>query len=387
MAKKTSIKQTLRLLITPRFLIGVVVLCLFILINSFWLSYQHFVLSPLNFNQQSTLTINPGQTINALARKWQRQGVISHHLYLRTFIYLNPELSRIKTGEYAVTQDETITSLLTKLNQGVGIQYPFTIIEGMSSYEVLAKLKSTQFIQLDLNLEIDYSASEKARQDNQKMQTALAKKLGIIDSIKQLKAIDGIAKVDQNQLADTTAHIEGWFYPDTYYFTKNEKASRLLSRAVVKMQQVLLEEWHNRDMSLNLPYDSPYDVLIMASIIEKETGIHSERSKIAGVFTRRLHKKMPLGTDPTIIYGIGPSFNGDITFKDLRTKTPYNTRLNRGLTPTPIAMPSRASIHAALNPDDGESLYFVADGSGGHYFSKTLKEHNQAVQRYLKLKK
>ena len=147
------------------------------------------------------------------------------------------------------------------------------------------------------------------------------------------------------------------------------------------MQSVLQLEWQQR--ALGLPYDSAYQALIMASIIEKETGIASERDQIAGVFVRRLRKKMRLQTDPTIIYGIGPSFNGDITWRDKRTATAYNTYIIRGLPPTPIAMPSQASIYAALHPDAGNTLYFVADGTGGHYFSETYAEHQQAVKRML----
>jgi UPF0755 protein len=177
--------------------------------------------------------------------------------------------------------------------------------------------------------------------------------------------------------------IEGWLFPDTYFYSKGDSVTKLFKRAITKMQKVLAEEWQTK--AEGLPYKNPYEALIMASIIEKETGISGERNKIAGVFVRRLNRRMKLGTDPTVIYGIGPSFNGDITFKDLRTKTPYNTRIIKGLPPTPIAMPSRASINAALHPENGDSLYFVADGSGGHYFSKTLEEHNRAVRRYVAL--
>ena len=179
--------------------------------------------------------------------------------------------------------------------------------------------------------------------------------------------------------------VEGWLYPETYYYSKGDTAFSLVQRSVNQMQSVLAEEWANREQGL--PLKTPYEALVLASIVEKETGISSERERISGVFIRRLQKKMRLQTDPTVIYGIGENFNGDITWKDLKTPTPYNTRIIKGLPPTPIASPSRASIYATLHPAKEEVLYFVADGTGGHHFSKTLEEHNKAVRRWLKKSK
>jgi UPF0755 protein len=176
------------------------------------------------------------------------------------------------------------------------------------------------------------------------------------------------------------AHAEGWFFPDTYHFVRGTTDKDLLQRAYASMRSQLEEQWQQREEGL--PYRRPYEALIMASIIEKETGIPEEREQIAGVFVRRLQKGMRLQTDPTVIYGIGESYDGNIRLRDLRTDTPYNTYTRSGLPPTPIAMPGLAAIRAALHPAAGDSLYFVASGGGAHVFSSTLEQHNEAVIKY-----
>ncbi len=176
------------------------------------------------------------------------------------------------------------------------------------------------------------------------------------------------------------AHPEGRFFPDTYLFTSSETDLDLLRRAFERMEEVLAAEWQAK--AENLPYDSPYDALIMASIVERETGAVHEREEVAGVFVRRLEKGMRLQTDPTVIYGMGEKYQGRITRKDLRTHTDYNTYRIDGLPPTPIALPGREAIHAALNPAEGDTLYFVARGDGTHKFSKTLAEHQKAVRAF-----
>jgi UPF0755 protein len=192
--------------------------------------------------------------------------------------------------------------------------------------------------------------------------------------------IQGLSEVELlNLLGMDTGYLEGWFYPDTYAVPRGFSLSELLRRAHTRMQLVLAEEWTAR--AVGLPFDEPEDALILASIIEKETGLDSERAEIAGVFVRRLQLGMRLQTDPTVIYGIS-NFDGNLTRIHLRTPTPYNTYTNQGLPPTPIALPGREAIRAALQPNDGEALYFVARGDGSHQFSATLEEHEDAVRRY-----
>ena len=174
--------------------------------------------------------------------------------------------------------------------------------------------------------------------------------------------------------------LEGMFFPSTYFYSTQSSDLDILKRAYDTMQSVLDAHWQRRQP--DLPYENPYEALIMASIIEKETGQAAERKQIAGVFVRRLQKGMKLQTDPTVIYGLGEAFDGNLRRKDLRTDTPYNTYTRSGLPPTPIAMPGEASIEAALHPADGKALYFVAKGNGWHAFSATLREHNAAVRKY-----
>ncbi|MCW8871532.1 MAG: endolytic transglycosylase MltG, partial [Xanthomonadales bacterium] len=176
-------------------------------------------------------------------------------------------------------------------------------------------------------------------------------------------------------------HPEGWFLPETYQFTRGDSDLDILTRSHRAMRAELEQAWASRVE--DLPLNSPYELLILASIVEKETALDSERGQIAGVFVRRLKKGMKLQTDPTVIYGLGASFDGDIRKRDLQADTPYNTYTRHGLPPTPISMPGRASLQAAAQPADGETLFFVADGNGGHTFSVTLEEHQAAVNRLL----
>jgi UPF0755 protein len=183
-----------------------------------------------------------------------------------------------------------------------------------------------------------------------------------------------------NLLGYSGQHPEGMFFPDTYRFPKGTRDIEFLRRSYQVMQRHLTREWDQRDVGL--PLNSSYEALILASIIEKETGTGFERPLISGVFTQRLKKNMRLQTDPTIIYGLGEQFDGNIRFRDLRKDTPYNTYLRAGLTPTPIALPGLDAIRAALHPAKTDALYFVSKGDGSHHFSTTLEEHNAAVNRY-----
>ena len=331
------------LLKTKRLFFGTLTLLVFLTSYWFWLDYRDFVKQPIHFSDSArSLILAPGSGINSLAKQLQSKGLIKHRFYLKLLAKINPDFKKLKAGEYRLRASMTPEQLLKQLSLGQVIQYAFTIIEGQTAFEILNNLNAeTRLLPLKSLVPSELISDLK------------------IDSVK----------------------LEGWLFPETYYFTKGESALSVLKRAAKDMQQLLQIEWQRR--SPDLPYDSSYQALIMASIIEKETGIASERTQIAGVFVRRLKKKMRLQTDPTVIYGIGPGFNGDITRRDLKTPTAYNTYVIKGLPPTPIAMPSKASIYAALHPDAGQSLYFVADGSGGHYFSETLTEHQQAVKRML----
>ena len=257
---------------------------------------------------------------------------------------LKPELRDIKAGNYAVTSNMTAVDILQKLVAGDVISYQVTLVEGANIYEVLA---------------------------------ALAKNKDLVQTIDDKQ----VFAQDWHQLSFTgNDYPEGLFFADTYQFTKGDTDIDILKRAHERLNRVLEEEWAKR--ADGLPYEEPYEALIMASIIEKETAVPSERSQISGVFVRRLERGMLLQTDPTIIYGLLPDFDGNIRRRDIRNPHQWNTYVHKGLPPTPIAIVGRDAIHAAMNPADGETLYFVAKGDGSHYFSKTLAEHNRAVRKY-----
>ena len=250
----------------------------------------------------------------------------------------------IKAGEYRLAEKESPISLLSRFQMGKTIQYQITLVEGLTLKDFLHTLHNHRQIEATLT---------------------------VPENMADLH-IEGIDE----------PFLEGWFFPDTYQFSRGDSDKSILLRAYKKMQHVLMYEWDHR--TKDLPYNSPYEALIMASIVEKETGVAHEREEIAGVFVRRLNIGMRLQTDPTVIYGMDKNYHGNITRKDLKTPTAYNTYTIKGLPPTPIAMPGREAIHAALHPDSSDSLYFVARGDGTHYFSKTLEEHNRAVVKFQK---
>jgi len=252
----------------------------------------------------------------------------------------------IKVGEFELTGSLTPIDLLTKVTSNQVKEYKITFSEGISFKEVLAKIAQTPKL-------------------THTLQSGSAQPLPSLMAQLQLPEM----------------HPEGRFFPSTYRFPLGTTDLDLLKRAYHQMEAVLAAEWSQREDGL--PYKTPYEALIMASIIEKETGVASERQQIAGVFVRRLNKKMRLQTDPTVIYGLGDSYNGNLKRSHLKDKSnPYNTYAIKGLPPTPIAMPGQEAIYAALHPAAGSALYFVAKGDGTHYFSATLDEHNAAVKRY-----
>lgn len=294
--------------------------------------------------------IRQGQTLSQLAYTWQKQGWLPSARVLLLQAKVFDSAKSIKPGEYEIPADTTSLQLLNLLTQGSSKRYKISFIEGTRLTDVLAKLSQTP---------------------------------------KLVQDVQPLTSANVQRLLNTEKLAEGWIYPDTYVYQAGDSVSSILHQAHKRMQQVLEQEWTrylnkvSAGEAEKLPYRSAYEALIMASIVEKETGQVVERPEIAGVFIRRLHKNMRLETDPTVIYGLGESYKGNLRKKHLRDRSnPYNTYRNKGLPPTPIALAGREAINAALNPDDGSSLYFVAKGDGSHYFSASLAEHNRAVRKY-----
>ena len=308
----------------------------------FYLQYQKALNEPLVTEGDGIVTIKPGDTLTSLNRELTRRGIIHSDWVLPMYARLNPQAANIKAGDYRIDASASLPSLMNDITNGKVVVYNITVVEGKTFKDLRASLVQTAGIEHTLNDKTDAQ-------------------------IATLLGIDGSP--------------EGWFMPETYQFHRGSSDLELLKRMYGEMQRTLEQEWPNR--ADGLPLANPYQALILASIIEKETGVASERPQIAGVFVRRLQKDMLLQTDPSVIYGAA-DYHGDLTRKHLQTDTPYNTYINKGLPPTPIALPGKASIQAALHPADGDSLYFVADGKGGHTFSATYEEHQQAVARYLK---
>ena len=308
----------------------------------FYLQYQKALNAPLVAEGDGIITVKRGDTLASLNRELVQRGVIHSDWVLPVYARLNPQAANIKAGDYRIDANASLPSLINDITNGKVVVYNITVVEGKTFKDLRASLVQTAGIEHTLNNKTDAQ-------------------------IATLLGIDGSP--------------EGWFMPETYQFHRGSSDLELLKRMYGEMQRTLEQEWPNR--ADGLPLANPYQALILASIIEKETGVASERPQIAGVFVRRLQKDMLLQTDPSVIYGAA-DYHGDLTRKHLQTDTPYNTYINKGLPPTPIALPGKASIQAALHPADGDSLYFVADGKGGHTFSATYEEHQQAVARYLK---
>ncbi|WP_075185205.1 endolytic transglycosylase MltG [Teredinibacter haidensis] len=287
--------------------------------------------------------IEHGSSLHRVASDLNEKGMIRWPRIWVTYARLL-NLSNIKAGEYKLAQKESPVSLLSRFQTGELLQYQITLVEGRNLKEFIESLHSHKKI---------------------------------------VQSLAGMSNVEIAKALEITAeNPEGYFFPDTYQFVSGDSDKDILLRAHLKMTQLLHEEWLNR--AGGLPYKTAYEALIMASIVEKETGAAFERKQIAGVFVRRLQSNMRLQTDPTVIYGMGENYTGNIRKSDLKKPTPYNTYTNRGLPPTPIAMPGKESIRAALHPASGSTLFFVAKGDGTHYFSSTLKEHEEAVKKYQK---
>ncbi|MFW0757527.1 endolytic transglycosylase MltG [Pseudomonas sp. H11T01] len=297
---------------------------------------------PLNLTQEKLLDVPPGSTPSGTFNRLQADGVLEDAFWLRLYWRLNLDGQPLHGGEYRITPGMTAQGLIGLWQRGEVVQYSLTLVEGWNFRQVRAAL---------------------AKQE--KLEQTLA---GLSDS------------EVMGKLGHAGVFPEGRFFPDTYRFVRGMTDADLLEKAYQRLDDVLAKEWNKR--SADAPYTEPYQALIMASLVEKETGVPQERGQIAGVFVRRMQIGMLLQTDPTVIYGLGERYNGKLTRENLREATPYNTYMNAGLPPTPIAMVGREAIRAALNPVPGNSLYFVARGDGSHVFSDDLDAHNSAVREF-----
>lgn len=308
---------------------------------SVWMVY--YAKTPLNIRPDAQeISIQPNSSLRSIAQQLVKQGVLKNEWPFIVLARVLRKESYLQAGDYTLNKNINPYQLLLSLNHGKSTQGSITFIEGRTFKQ---------------------------------MRERLAKNKAIKHSIQLLTDAEVMQLVGNGE-----PHAEGLFFPDTFYFDRNTLDTIILKRSYEIMQAKLAKAWEARDT--NLPYKTPYQALIMASIIEKETGQASERALIAGVFVNRLRIGMRLQTDPTIIYGMGDDFNGNIRRKDLLKDTPYNTYTRNGLPPTPIAMPGLASIQAALHPAKTKALYFVGKGDGSHAFSSNLAEHNRAVVKY-----
>lgn len=303
----------------------------------FYWAWHH----PLDPGSESYL-LKPGTSLRAVARELHERGVIAEPHTFTWLGYLTGRSRQLKAGEYQFRAGITAAELLDQIVAGRVIEYPLVLVEGWNFRQVLQTVRSAH---------------------------------------KLTQTLAGLSSEEiMARLARPGVHPEGRFFPDTYYYSAGHTDAQLLSRAAEKMQSALEEEWQRR--ADDLPLRTMDEALVLASIIEKETSRPDERGQIAGVFINRLRKGMRLQSDPTVIYGLGPQFDGNIRLKDLRNDTAYNTYTRGGLPPTPIAMPGRESLAAALHPAPTAALYFVSRGDGSHVFSETLEAHAAAVVKY-----
>ncbi|CAN5155711.1 endolytic transglycosylase MltG [soil metagenome] len=311
-----------------------------------WILGRAYVQAPLPIgNVPRIVQIQPGDSLIASAEAMASEGILEHPQVFAWYARLRGDGRSMKAGEYRIAPGTTRRALLDQLVSGRVLLHAMTIVEGWTFSEMMIAIRA---------------------------HPAIAQTLTTNDSA-QIMALLGEPEQDP----------EGLFFPDTYQFPRDTSDLSLLKLARKLMDDRLHEAWAGREP--DLPFPTSYAALILASIVEKETALESERTRIAGVFVRRLERNMRLQSDPTVIYGIGESFDGDIRRRDLNRATPYNTYTRHGLPPTPIALPGEASIHAVMHPAPGDALYFVAtgNGDGSHYFSATLEEHNEAVRRFL----
>ena len=337
-----------------KFFVFLLILLLILGGVGFW-GYQkltEFVHTPVNVTQDQLLTIERGTTGGKLAALLEQEKILEHADLLPWLLKLQPQLNIVKAGTYSLTGVKTLQDLLDMINSGKEAQFSVKFIEGKTFKEWRKNLENAPHLKQTLQGKTD----------------------------KEIMALLDIPAV--SKAVYEWNNMEGWLYPDTYNYTPNSTDLELLKRSTTRLQKALDKAWNERDE--NLPLADPYQMLILASIVEKETGIAAERPQVASVFINRLKANMKLQTDPTVIYGMGESYTGNIRKKDLETMTSYNTYMIEGLPPTPIAMVSESALQAVAHPAKTDFYYFVADGSGGHKFTRNLNEHNKAVQEYLR---
>jgi UPF0755 protein len=309
-----------------------------------WNDFARFSTTPLNVAAQGdSIDVGRGNSFKGIVGELrQRKLSAAHPLYWRLLAEQMHVAGRLHAGEYALEPGITPRQLLANMSTGKVLQRNFTIVDGWTFAELRQAL----------------AKAEKLRHDS--------------------PALDNAAIMQKIGAGGEAA--EGRFLPETYAYVKGDSDLDILKRAHVAMTKTLVELWEGR--APDLPLTTPYEALILASIVEKETGLPAERAQIAGVFVRRLQDRMLLQTDPSVIYGMGANYAGNIRKSDLITDTPYNTYTRSGLPPTPIALPGKPALQAALHPAAGDALYFVARGDGGHVFASSLEEHNRNVDCY-----
>ncbi len=323
----------------------VAILGLGLALASAWLlhDWQRFVDQPVNPDSELTLWLPSGTSFPALVRQLETLGLASsRHWHWRVWPRLHEPA--LRAGEYRIERGLRLNELVGVLESGRAVEHRFTIVEGWTT----ARLRQA------------LAADPRLAQLTREMDEA---------ELMRMLGCEGCPS-------------EGRFLPETYFFTRPGSDQALLTRAFNDMNDALAKAWAQRQP--DLPLSSPEELLVLASIIERETGQAAERARVAGVFTRRLQLGMRLQTDPTVIYGMGDDFDGRLLRAHLRIDHPWNTYTRHGLPPTAIALPGRPAIEAAANPQDGTALYFVARGDGSHHFSDTLEEHNRAVNRYIR---
>lgn len=325
-------------------------------------------ISYVSTNSPVVLVVDKETTAKEFVEKLKNNKLIEQRSLLLTYIRLFGISKKLKAGTYLIREDESIFHLLKRIVAADVMQVPFQIIEGTTNAQTTIKLKNAKFLQY--------------KEDDWLSSLTFAGDLLLFCAKDPIKFPKIYSQGPCVNALSKKLNLEGLFFADTYKYAADSSATLLLSMAHIRLKKYLLAAWESRKE--NLPYNNPYELLIAASIIEKESALPFERKLIASVIVNRLRKNMPLQMDPTVIYGLGDKYIGKLTHADLQIASDYNTYKKRGLPPTPIASVGKNAIDAASNPDDSDYLYYVANGNGIHVFSKTYKEQKQAIRDKIK---